>query len=92
MDLDLARPYRLTPGVSIRPEKFGALLYSYHKRQLYFLYNRPLVAFMENLDGSQTLGAALDGFLTRQGLAAANKPVFVRALTKLKAMEVLSEL
>ena len=90
--MKLESSYRLAPGVSIRPEKFGALLYSYHKRQLYFLYNQTLVDFVSNLDGSQPLDLALDQFLGERKMAAANKPVFVRALEKLEAMEVLSEL
>ncbi len=90
--MQLERTYRLAKGVSIRPEKFGALLYSYHKRQLYFLYDPRLVDFVSGLDGSETLDAALDRFLAAHQLAPANKPVFVRALNKLEAMEVLSEL
>lgn len=90
--MQLDRAYRLANGVSIRPEKFGALLYSYHKRQLYFLYDPPLVEFVSGLDGSQTLDAALDQFLGERKLSSKNKPVFVRALSKLEAMEVLSEL
>ncbi len=84
--------YRLADGVSIRPEKFGALLYSYHKRQLYFLYDKPLIDFVSGLDGSQPLDQALSNFLAERKLAEANKPVFIRALTRLEAMEVLSEL
>ncbi len=90
--MDLDRKYRLAPGVSIRPEKFGALLYSYHKRQLYFLYNRPLVDFVSELESMPEVGTALDNFLTDRKLGAANKPVFVKALEKLEAMEVLCEL
>ncbi len=90
--MNLERPYKLAHGVSIRPEKFGALLYSYDKRQLYFLYNKPLIDFVAGLDGSQPLDVALDGFLVERKLGTNNKLVFVRALEKLEAMEVLSEL
>ena len=90
--MQLDHHYQLAKGVSIRPEKFGALLYSYHKRQLYFLYNQPLVEFVSALDGSVTLDAALDQFLAERNLAKSNKAVFMKALNKLEAMEVLSEL
>lgn len=87
--MQLDQCYRLAKGVAIRPERFGALLYSYYKRQLYFLYDQRLVDFVNALDGSQTLDAALDAFLEQHNLAKANKPVFVKALAKLETMEVL---
>ena len=46
---DLDRPWKLHPSVSIRPERFGALVYHFGTRRLSFLKSRTLLAVVESL-------------------------------------------
>lgn len=39
---DLDRPWAIGPGVALRPERFGALAYSFQTRRLSFLKGRSL--------------------------------------------------
>ncbi len=49
----------LHPAVSLRPERFGALAYSFDTRKLSFLKHPDLVRTVESLDGDRTVGDAL---------------------------------
>lgn len=57
----LDRPLGLAPQVSVRPERFGALLYHFGTRRLSFLKDRRLLEVLEGLDSSATARAACDG-------------------------------
>lgn len=46
---DPDRAWHLHPQVSVRPEKFGALLYHYGTRRLSFLKNHTMVALVRSL-------------------------------------------
>jgi putative mycofactocin binding protein MftB len=48
--LDLTRPWRLNPQVSLRPEPFGALAYHFGTRRLSFLKSRTLLAVVQQLE------------------------------------------
>ena len=61
--VELTAGYRLAPGVVIRQENFGGLVYRYDNRRLYFLYSHPVVEFVQGLDGKRPLQEALDSFL-----------------------------
>lgn len=49
----------LHPAVSLRPERFGALAYSFDTRKLSFLKHPDLVRVVDSLDGERTVGDAL---------------------------------
>ncbi len=46
---DLDRPWRLHPQVSVRPERFGALLYHFGTRRLSFLKSPALLTVVRSL-------------------------------------------
>ena len=48
-DFDLDRPWRVGPGVALRPERFGALAYSFDTRRLSFLKSRRLFEVVRTL-------------------------------------------
>lgn len=77
---------RLAPSVSLRPERFGALAYSFDTRKLSFLKHPDLVTVVELLDGSRSVGAALD----EVGVSPQRRGSFLRALTTLVASEMLA--
>ena len=90
--LDDERAYGLAPKVSVRPERFGGLVYRYDNRALYFLHSRPLVDFLVGLDGTRPLGAALDEFAEDRGLGAKARRSLENALGQLKTKGILHEL
>ena len=47
---DLDRPWQLHPQVSVRPERFGALLYHFGTRRLSFLKSPALLTVVSSLD------------------------------------------
>lgn len=48
-EFDLDRPWRLGGGVALRPERFGALAYSFQTRRLSFLKSRRLYEVVRTL-------------------------------------------
>ena len=83
----LDRPLGLAPQVSVRPERFGALLYHFGTRRLSFLKDRLLLAVLERLDGSATARVACD----EAGVGEAALPAFERALARLVETDMLQE-
>jgi putative mycofactocin binding protein MftB len=81
-----ARRYRLHPSVSLRPERFGALAYSFETRKLSFLKHRDLVAVVELLDGRRSTEDALD----EVGVEARRRPAFRSALATLERSGMLT--
>jgi len=49
-DFDLDRPWRVAAGVALRPERFGALAYSFDTRRLSFLKSRRLYEVVRTLE------------------------------------------
>ena len=75
----LDRAWELSPQVSVRPERFGALLYDFDTRRLSFLKDRRLLAVVEALPTSPTARqACLDAGVPDESL-----PAFDRALARL---------
>jgi len=75
----LDRAWRLAPQVSVRPERFGALLYDFDTRRLSFLKDRRLLAVVEALPTAPTARqACLDAGVPDESL-----PAFDRALARL---------
>lgn len=82
-DLDL--PYELHPRVSVRPERFGALLYHFGTRRLSFLKSTTLLDVVRELDGQPTGRAAC----VAAGVDAAELPAYQHALATLVASQMI---
>ena len=83
----LDRAWDVSPGVSIRPESFGALLYHFGTRRLSFVKDRRLLDVVRLLP---TSASAREACLAA-GLAPAQLPVYERALEQLAATDMLQE-
>ncbi|HEV7652880.1 MAG TPA: mycofactocin biosynthesis chaperone MftB [Actinophytocola sp.] len=84
-DLDTA--WGLTAQVSVRPERFGALLYHFGTRRLSFLKSPVLLEVLTGLAGAPTARDAC----TRAGVAAAELPAYRTALASLAASDMIRE-
>ena len=83
----LDRAWRMSPGVSVRPESFGALLYHFGTRRLSFLKDRRLLDVVQRLPHASTARqACLDA-----GLTPAELPTYARALATLADTDMLQE-
>ncbi len=78
--IELATCYRLAPGVAIRPERFGGLVYRYDNRRLYFLRSHQAVEFVNSLDGSHSLQETLDDFLAARDIPQAMIETLVKTV------------
>jgi putative mycofactocin binding protein MftB len=74
---DPALPYRLHPKVALRPERFGALAYSYDTRRLSLLKDVDLVAVVRALGDAPSAASAL------ADVPAPKRPAVERALARL---------
>jgi putative mycofactocin binding protein MftB len=59
-DFDLDRPWRVSRGVALRPERFGALAYSFDTRRLSFLKSRRLFEVVRTLEEHPTVRSACE--------------------------------
>ncbi len=82
-DLDAA--WRLHPQVSVRPERFGALLYHFGTRRLSFLKSPALLTIVTSLESQPSARAACAG----AGIAAADLPAYTRGLATLAASQMI---
>jgi len=82
-DLDAA--WRLHPQVSVRPERFGALLYHFGTRRLSFLKSPALLTVVGLLDTQPTARAAC----AEAGIGPAELPAYARALATLAASQMI---
>jgi putative mycofactocin binding protein MftB len=90
--VDLERTYKLAPWASIRPERFGGLIYRYDNRALYFVHSRPLVDFLAGLDGGRPLGRALREFADARRLMTEERQGLEAGLAQLHGKGILYEL
>ncbi|WP_322753876.1 MULTISPECIES: mycofactocin biosynthesis chaperone MftB [unclassified Frankia] len=74
---DRDRAYELHPKVALRPERFGALAYSYDTRRLSLLKDLDLLAVVRALADQPSADAALGVVPT------AKRPAVERALARL---------
>ena len=81
----LDRRLRLHSSVSLRPERFGALAYSFDTRKLSFIKHPDLLRVVESLDGKQTVAEALRSAQVDER----RWPSFVAALSTLEGSEML---
>jgi mycofactocin biosynthesis protein MftB len=71
----------LHPQVSVRPERFGALLYHFGTRRLTFLKSPALLTVVRSLDGQPSARAAC----AAAGVTADELPAYRAALARLAA-------
>lgn len=83
--VDLDSVLALAAGVSLRPERFGALAYSFDTRRLSFLKHPDLVAVVKDLDGSRSVRQVLSGV----GVDERRWPAFLSAMATLEASAML---
>jgi putative mycofactocin binding protein MftB len=83
--IDLDRAWQLHPQVSVRPERFGALLYHFGTRRLSFLKSPALLAVVQSLGSQPSARAAC----AQAGIGAAELPAYARALATLAASQMI---
>ena len=86
-EFDLDTAWRLHPQVSVRPERFGALLYHFGTRRLSFVKTPELFAVVAALDSQPTARAAC----AQAGVGAAALPAYAKALGTLAASQMICE-
>jgi putative mycofactocin binding protein MftB len=84
-DLDAA--WQLHPQVSVRPERFGALLYHFGTRRLSFLKSPQLLAVVGSLAEQRSARTAC----VSAGVAVAEMPAYQAALSTLAESAMICE-
>jgi putative mycofactocin binding protein MftB len=83
----LDRAWDVHPQVSVRPERFGALLYHFGTRRLSFLKDPRLLIVLRSLAENDDARAAC----ARAGVTDRELPSFRAALTTLAASQMIQE-
>jgi mycofactocin biosynthesis protein MftB len=83
---DAALPWQKARSVALRPEPFGALLYSFSTRKLSFLKSTQLVTVVETLADHPSALAAIEA----SGVPEAQRPAYVKALAELARSQMIS--
>ena len=76
---DPGLPWQRSRSVALRPEPFGALVYSFSTRKLSFLKSKMLVSVVESLSEHPSAAATL----TACGVTDAQRPSYEKALADL---------
>ena len=82
---DLDRPWQLHPQVSVRPERFGALLYHFGTRRLSFLKSPALLTVVRELGDAPSAREAC----RRAGVTEAELPAYATALATLAGSRMI---
>jgi putative mycofactocin binding protein MftB len=80
-------PWRRARSVALRPEPFGALVYSFRNRKLSFLKSRLLVTVVESLGEHPSATATLAAC----GVPEPQRPAYVQALADLARSEMIEK-
>ena len=83
----LDRAWVLAPQVSVRPERFGALLYHFGTRRLSFLKDPRLLTVVQSLGDAPSAREAC----TRAGVDDGELPAYEKALARLADTDMLQE-
>ena len=84
-EFDPGLPWRQARSVALRPEPFGALVYSFRNRKLSFLKSKQLVAVVESLAEHPSA----DATLAACGITEPQRPAYVKALADLARSEMI---
>jgi putative mycofactocin binding protein MftB len=84
---DFDSGWRLHPQVSVRPERFGALLYHFGTRRLSFVKTPMLLRVVQLLDTQRSARTAC----VAAGVEVAQLPAYRRALATLAASSMICE-
>ena len=84
---DLDRAWRLHPQVSVRPERFGALLYHFGTRRLSFLKSPMLLEVVQSLAAQPSARSACE----RAGVAGDQLPAYASGLATLASSSMICE-
>jgi putative mycofactocin binding protein MftB len=84
-EFDLDRPWQLHPQVSVRPERFGALLYHFGTRRLSFLKSPALLTVVSSLGDVSSAREACRS----AGVTEAELPAYVAALETLAGSQMI---
>jgi putative mycofactocin binding protein MftB len=79
VEFDADLPWQRARSVALRPEPFGALVYSFSTRKLSFLKSPQLVTVVETLAEHPSARAAIEA----SGIPAAQRGAYVKALADL---------
>jgi putative mycofactocin binding protein MftB len=82
---DLDAGWRVHDQVSVRPERFGALLYHFGTRRLSFLKDPTLLGVVRELDAHPTARAACSA----AGVGSTDLPRYRAALATLAASQMI---
>ena len=82
---DPALPWQKARSVALRPEPFGALVYSFGTRKLSFLKSTQLVTVVETLADHPSALAAIEA----GGVPEAQRPAYVKALADLARSQMI---
>ena len=82
---DLDRPWLLHPLVSVRPERFGALLYHFGTRRLSFLKSPALLTVVRTLGDAPSAREAC----AQAGVTESELPAYAAALQTLAGSQMI---
>jgi putative mycofactocin binding protein MftB len=82
---DAALPWQRARSVALRPEPFGALVYSFGTRKLSFLKSTTLVAVVQSLAEHPTAAATLAAC----GVTEDQRPAYLKALADLARSQMI---
>ena len=84
--VDLDRPWQLHPHLSVRPERFGALLYHFGTRRLSFLKSPALRTVVRSLGEAPSARQAC----RTAGVSEAELPAYAAALQTLASSQMIT--
>lgn len=87
--MNIVNGYQIVHNVAIRTERFGALVYNYDNRQLYFIHSHLVADFIAALDGARPLGEAVGAFVAERGLPSSAAETLLHTLGQLERLGVV---